>query len=62
MFGQRRDLMPPRVPELGKAMQQHHQRTAPGDDTVKLYAVDLASLMSQFQMILRPSDNLESTF
>jgi hypothetical protein len=35
---ERADLLPPRVPELGEAMQEHDERPVPGLDVVELHA------------------------
>ena len=48
--GQRRDLMPPRVPELRKAVQQDDERTAAGFDVVDGDAADVAGAIGDVEV------------
>jgi hypothetical protein len=40
-FGERVDLQPPAVPELGEAVQQHDQRPLACLDVVQLHVADV---------------------
>ncbi len=56
--GERGDLLAPAVPELGEAVQQHHQRSVPGPgrDHVQLDAVGLDEELPMHASPLAPPD------
>ncbi len=48
--GQRRNLIPIRIPELGEAVQEHDQRSLPGLDIVDGDVTDLARAIGDVQL------------
>ena len=45
---ERPDLLPPPVPELGEAVQQHHQRPLPGLDVMQPHITDVGVALTKF--------------